>query len=93
MIEMAAFPRNMSTGSDVVRELEATTRGVLAADDFAEAAMRRYTWERRGWLGLLVRTPSPSAERRQERARTSAPPAMPARQRDRASARRSRAVA
>lgn len=46
---------------DVEHELERTALALLAADNVAETAMQRFTWERRGWLGRLVRTPAPTA--------------------------------
>jgi hypothetical protein len=41
----------------VRRDLEATHAVVLAAHGYAESAIERAAWERRGVLGRLVRVP------------------------------------
>jgi hypothetical protein len=47
-----------STGDGCVgRDLEATHAVVLAAHGYAESAIERAAWQRRGVLGRLVRVP------------------------------------
>jgi hypothetical protein len=46
----------------VRRDLETTHAVVLAAHGYAESAIKRAAWERRGVLGRLVRVPDVATE-------------------------------
>ncbi len=59
----------MNSNRNLTRELEGCSRAVLAADQaHLSEALESVGWERRGWLGRLVRVerPAEQLERRAE---------------------------